>query len=195
MAAIVSDESAPASSQTGVFRAEPPLRQRVADHVFESLARAIFAGELEARRTADDAARSGEAVQRVGARRAPGDPSSGRSRARARAPGQHDDRARSERVDRHPLDPVAASSCRSPAPSSPARRSRTRCCSCCRCWCWRSAASPNRSSRVLRYMVEACREDAGRRTCCACRIGVLAARSRRRRATRCSSSRCAGGRR
>jgi DNA-binding FadR family transcriptional regulator len=48
MAAIVSDTPAPASSrQTGAFRAEPPLRQRVADHVFESLARAILAGDLK----------------------------------------------------------------------------------------------------------------------------------------------------
>jgi DNA-binding FadR family transcriptional regulator len=47
MAAIVNDESAPASSQTGTFRAEPPLRQRVADHVFESLARAILTGDLK----------------------------------------------------------------------------------------------------------------------------------------------------
>lgn len=47
MAAIVSDESAPASSQTGTFRAEPPIRQRVADHVFESLARAILTGDLK----------------------------------------------------------------------------------------------------------------------------------------------------
>jgi DNA-binding FadR family transcriptional regulator len=36
------------ASTTGAFRAEPPTRQRVADHVFESLARAILKGELKA---------------------------------------------------------------------------------------------------------------------------------------------------
>ena len=43
------DEPAPDSAaSTGAFRAEPPARQRVADHVFESLARAILKGELKA---------------------------------------------------------------------------------------------------------------------------------------------------
>jgi DNA-binding FadR family transcriptional regulator len=35
------------SSNTGTFRAEPPARQRVADYVFESLARAILKSELK----------------------------------------------------------------------------------------------------------------------------------------------------
>jgi DNA-binding FadR family transcriptional regulator len=34
-------------SGSGAFRAEPPTRQRVADHVFESLARAILNGDLK----------------------------------------------------------------------------------------------------------------------------------------------------
>ena len=32
---------------TGSFQVEPPVRQRVADHVFETLARAIFNKELK----------------------------------------------------------------------------------------------------------------------------------------------------
>lgn len=43
------DAPVPDSAGTsGTFRAEPPARQRVADHVFESLARAILKGELKA---------------------------------------------------------------------------------------------------------------------------------------------------
>ncbi len=45
MASTLPDDSHP--STTGVFRAEPPVRQRIADHVFESLARAILAAELK----------------------------------------------------------------------------------------------------------------------------------------------------
>jgi DNA-binding FadR family transcriptional regulator len=37
-----------AASSTGAFRAEPPTRQRISDHVFESLARAILKGDLKA---------------------------------------------------------------------------------------------------------------------------------------------------
>jgi GntR family transcriptional repressor for pyruvate dehydrogenase complex len=40
-------ETGDTGAGSGAFRAEPPARQRVADHVFESLARAILAGELK----------------------------------------------------------------------------------------------------------------------------------------------------
>jgi DNA-binding FadR family transcriptional regulator len=42
----VTDEPVPASAQSGSFHAEPAQRQRVADHVFESLARGILTGDL-----------------------------------------------------------------------------------------------------------------------------------------------------
>ena len=49
MASTDADEStADDASSTGTFRAEPPARQRIADHVFESLARGILKGELRA---------------------------------------------------------------------------------------------------------------------------------------------------
>jgi DNA-binding FadR family transcriptional regulator len=47
MAATLPEHPSEPSQSTGVFRAEPPVRQRVADHVFESLARAILNGELK----------------------------------------------------------------------------------------------------------------------------------------------------
>jgi DNA-binding FadR family transcriptional regulator len=46
VASFVTDDSAASSGQTGAFRAEPAQRQRVADVVFDSLARAIITGEL-----------------------------------------------------------------------------------------------------------------------------------------------------
>jgi DNA-binding FadR family transcriptional regulator len=45
--ASTADESTSREDDTGSFRIEPPTRQRVADHVFETLARAIFNGELK----------------------------------------------------------------------------------------------------------------------------------------------------
>lgn len=45
MAAIAADETQ-VPTHPGSFRAEPPARQRIADHVFEALARAILNGEL-----------------------------------------------------------------------------------------------------------------------------------------------------
>lgn len=44
----VDESTADPASSTGTFRAEPPTRQRVADHVFESLARGILKGEIKA---------------------------------------------------------------------------------------------------------------------------------------------------
>jgi len=48
MGSTGADESAAeGGAESGAFRAQPPIRQRVADHVFESLARAILVGELK----------------------------------------------------------------------------------------------------------------------------------------------------
>jgi DNA-binding FadR family transcriptional regulator len=48
MVSMAADESLThTTNSTGSFRAEPPTRQRVADHVFEALARAILNGELK----------------------------------------------------------------------------------------------------------------------------------------------------
>ena len=107
--------------RSGAFRPNRATRQRVADHVFESLARAILNGNLKPDAPLTTQRDLARAVQRLGAGRAPGDPPAGRSRPGARAPGQRDDRARPERVERHPRDPVAAGAGGARARSSRAR--------------------------------------------------------------------------
>ncbi|MDH5675939.1 MAG: GntR family transcriptional regulator [Myxococcales bacterium] len=48
MASITVEQGEERDGEETGFHAEPPVRQRVADHVFEHLARAIFRGELKA---------------------------------------------------------------------------------------------------------------------------------------------------